>query len=79
MTVPRTDTPSKGILGNIEALTRSARNLGVMGGEIEFGYNLMVFPDEPVTVADLAQAQAQNDANPIQKWIQDLTSPIQGS
>ena len=82
VTVPRAETAHQAIFGNLEALTEAAVSAYPMlrkdriesGGQgLEYGFNLAVFPDEPVTKAIPTKAQA---SNPVAKWINDITSPL---
>lgn len=81
ITVPRSEPVEQAIFGNVEALKKSAlatypqlRSLVDKDGDLEYGYNLAVFPDDPVRLAQ-PQAVAQT-GNPFTKWIKDLTSPV---
>lgn len=76
VTVPRTEPVEQAIFGNGEALERAARGAyRQLGDDLEYGYNLAVFPDDPVRAADPQKVNA-NSNNPLTKWIKDLTSPI---
>lgn len=81
MTVPRSESVEQAIFGNVDALKKSAlathpqlRSLADKDGSLEYGYNLAVFPDDPIRLAQ-PQAAAQT-GNPFTKWIKDMTSPI---
>jgi len=81
VTVPRSESPNQAIFGNLAALHEAAlaaypflKDALAAPGGLEMGYNLAVFPDEPVRRAD--PAQAQQSTNPLSKWIKDLTNPI---
>lgn len=76
VTVPRTEPVEQAIFGNGEALESAARgSYAQLGEDLEYGYNLAVFPDDPVRLADPQKVIANNN-NPLTKWIKDLTSPI---
>ena len=53
VTVPRTESVSQSIFGNEESLLQVARQAGVKG-DLDYGYNRAIFPDDPVTPADRA-------------------------
>ena len=74
VTVPRTESVSQSIFGNEESLLQVARQAGVKGDELDYGYNRAIFPDDPVTPAD--RAEALRSTNPLQRFAKDLTNPL---
>ena len=76
MTVPRSESVSQSIYGNQEALVSAATAAypGLKSQELEFGYNLAVFPDEPVKAA--VAEDAARSTNPFFKFAKDLTNPL---
>ena len=74
VTVPRTESVSQSIFGNEESLLQVARQAGVKGEELDYGYNRAIFPDDPVTPAD--RAEALRSTNPLQRFAKDLTNPL---
>lgn len=76
VTVPRTESVSQSIFGNELAFLEVAKQAGVPGeqGDLDYGYNLAVFPDDPVRPADAAEAA--RSTNPFQKFAKDLTNPL---
>ena len=48
------------------------------GGDMEYGYHLKMFPDEPIKVADPAVYQRELDKskNPFLQWASALTNPL---
>ena len=74
VTVPRTESVSQSIFGNEESLLQVARQAGVKGEELDYGYNCAIFPDDPVTPAD--RAEALRSTNPFQRFAKDLTNPL---
>ena len=74
VTVPRTESVSQSIFGNEESLLQVARQAGVKGEELDYGYNRAIFPDDPVTPAD--RAEALRSTNPFQRFAKDLTNPL---
>ena len=73
VTVPRTESVSQSIFGNEESLLQVARQAGVKG-DLDYGYNRAIFPDDPVTPAD--RAEALRSTNPLQRFAKDLTNPL---
>jgi hypothetical protein len=78
--VARGDQVSNAIFGNEEALktgiTRTFPKLMGSEAEFEYGYNLKIYPDEPVTVAT---KRAGGDGPSIGNWMSNLLSPIDAS
>lgn len=76
VTVPRSESVSQSIYGNQEALVSAATAAypGLKSQELEFGYNLAVFPDEPVKAA--VAEDAARSTNPFFKFAKDLTNPL---
>ena len=70
--VPRTESVSQSIFGNEESLLQVARQAGVKG-DLDYGYNRAIFPDDPVTPADRAELRS---TNPLQRFAKDLTNPL---
>ena len=73
VTVPRTESVSQSIFGNEASLLEVARQAGVKG-DLDYGYNRAIFPDDPVTPAD--RAEALRSTNPLQRFAKDLTNPL---
>ncbi|KAJ1458417.1 hypothetical protein M885DRAFT_512829 [Pelagophyceae sp. CCMP2097] len=80
LTIPRSESVAQAIFANLEPLKNAAfaadptlrktfENQG-----FDYGYNLAIFKDDPVRIADPADAQATT--NPFAKWVKDLTSPV---
>jgi len=78
--VARGDQVSNAIFGNEEALknavVRSFPKLKGYEAEFEYGYNLQIYPDEPVEVAVKNTATAGPSVG---NWISNLLSPIDAS
>merc|ERR1719181_585859 len=80
VTVPRSESVAQAIFANLDPLKNAAfatdpQLRKVFDDEgFEYGYNLAVFPDDPVRLAD--PADAQKTTNPFSKWVKDLTSPV---
>ena len=47
---------------------------GGVKGDLDYGYNRAIFPDDPVTPAD--RAEALRSTNPLQRFAKDLTNPL---
>lgn len=79
--VPRAAQVSDAIFGNAEALktaiVRTYPNLGGFEEEFEFGYNLKVYPDDPVEVA--RKGAPKQSGISIGNWLSTLLSPIDAS
>ena len=78
--VARGDQVSNAIFGNEEALKvaiiRTFPKLKGYEAEFEYGYNLKIYPDEPVEVA----VKSTRSAGPsVGNWISNLLSPIDAS
>ena len=43
-------------------------------GRVSYGYNRAIFPDDPRTPAD--RAEALRSTNPLQRFAKDLTNPL---
>lgn len=78
--VRRGEQVSNAIFGNEEALKAAiARSFPKLRGfeqEFEYGFNLKIYPDEPVTVA---VKQSQSTGPSLGNWISNLLSPIDAS
>lgn len=78
VTVPRAEPVDRAIFANLEALQNAAfrahPQLRSYANEdaLDYGYNLAVFPDDPVRLAK----QPQSSTNPVAGWIKDLTNPV---
>jgi len=79
--VPRGAQVSDAIFANQEALNTSiVRTYPKLAGfeeEFEFGFNLKVYPDDPVEVASKNKPRAQGLS--IGNWISTLLSPVDAS
>ena len=78
VTVPRSESVPQSIYGNLESL-KSATLAAYPGlkeeqDNLDFGYNLAVFPDDPVKLAKPEEAAATT--NPFLKFAKDLTNPM---
>lgn len=78
--VPRGSQVSDAIFANEEplktAIVRTFPKLKGSEAEFEYGYNLKVFPDDPVEVAN----KNMNTAGPsIGNWISNVLSPVDAS
>ena len=78
--VPRGAQVSDAIFANVEplktAIVRTFPKLKGFEQEFEYGYQLKIYPDEPVTVA----AKQMNTAGPsIGNWISNVLSPVDTS
>lgn len=47
--------------------------------EFEYGYNLKVYPDDPVQVATKGNGGGSNDGPSFGNWISNLLSPVDAS
>mmetsp|Transcript_49615 Transcript_49615/g.55401 ORF Transcript_49615/g.55401 Transcript_49615/m.55401 type:complete len:192 (-) Transcript_49615:147-722(-) len=78
--VGRGDQVSNAIFGNEGALKKAIiRTMPKLKGfetEFEYGYNLKIYPDEPVTVAT---KRSGGDGPSIGNWMSNLLSPIDTS
>ena len=59
------------------AITRTYPKLKGFEDEFEFGFNLKIYPDDPVEVAN--KGGAKSDGPSIGNWISNLLSPIDAS
>ena len=83
--VPRAEKVDCAIFGNIEPLKDAAVRMypdtkeWFGGGDMEYGYHLKMFPDEPIKVADPAVYQRELDKskNPFLQWASALTNPLE--
>lgn len=79
--VPRAAQVSTAIFANSEALQKSiVRTYPKLEGyeqEFEYGYNLKIYPDDPVEVA--RNDNAPDSGMSIGNWISNLLSPIDAS
>lgn len=79
--VPRGSQVSDAIYANVEglktAITRSYPKLKGMEEEFEFGFNLKVYPDDPIEVAKRNAPRAQGLS--LGNWINTLLSPVDAS
>mmetsp|Transcript_15865 Transcript_15865/g.38925 ORF Transcript_15865/g.38925 Transcript_15865/m.38925 type:complete len:122 (+) Transcript_15865:124-489(+) len=78
--VPRGGQVSDAIFGNEEPLkvsiVRTFPKLQGFEAEFEYGYNLKVFPDDPVEVAT---KNMKNGGPSIGNWISNVLSPVDAS
>lgn len=79
--VPRAAQVSDAIFANEEALkvaiVRTYPKLKGFEGEFEFGYNLKIYPDDPIDVA--SKNKIRSEGLSIGNWISTLLSPIDAS
>lgn len=79
--VPRGEQVSNAIFANEtplkSAIVRMYPKLVGFEGEMEFGSNLKIYPDDPVEVA--ANAGARSEGMSVGNWINNLLSPIDAS
>jgi hypothetical protein len=79
--VPRGAQVSDAIYANVDgmkaAITRTYPNLRGSENEFEFGFNLKVYPDDPIEVAVKGTPKAEGIS--IGNWISTLLSPIDAS
>jgi hypothetical protein len=47
--------------------------------EFEFGYNLKIYPDDPVEVAVKSSKVSSGPASPVVNWVTNLLSPVDTS
>ena len=82
--MPRTEKVDVAIFGNLESLKGAAVRTFPQSkewfgeGDMEYGYHLKRFPDEPIKIADAAAYQREVDKskNIFMKWASDLTNPL---
>jgi len=81
--VPRGAQVADAVFADEKALqggiTRTYPNLKGSEGEFEYGYNLKVYPDDPVQVAMKGNATGGNDGPSFGNWMSNLLSPIDAS
>jgi len=77
--VPRGAQVSDAIYANIDELkasiVRDFKNLKGMEDSFEFGFNLKIFPDDPVEVAKRDMTNKVDKLNPM-NWLSTLLSPV---
>ena len=71
------DAVFAGESGLKEAIVRAYPQLKGMETEFEYGFNLKVYPDDPIQVAMKGQGGAQGPS--IGNWISNLLSPVDAS
>jgi hypothetical protein len=80
--VPRTAQVSNAIKANVDnlktSIVRTYSKLAGQEAEFEFGYNLKIYPDDPVEVANL-NARLPSQGFSIGNWISTLLSPVDAS
>eukprot|EP00549_Striatella_unipunctata_P025540 CAMPEP_0118702962 /NCGR_PEP_ID=MMETSP0800-20121206/18239_1 /TAXON_ID=210618 ORGANISM="Striatella unipunctata, Strain CCMP2910" /NCGR_SAMPLE_ID=MMETSP0800 /ASSEMBLY_ACC=CAM_ASM_000638 /LENGTH=154 /DNA_ID=CAMNT_0006604335 /DNA_START=158 /DNA_END=622 /DNA_ORIENTATION=+ len=80
--VPRGKQVSDAIFANREnmeiAIVRSFPQLDGLEREFEYGYQLSIFPDDPIEIAN-KRKNANDDGFSIGGWISNLLSPIDDS
>uniref|UniRef100_A0A0G4IC94 Uncharacterized protein n=1 Tax=Chromera velia CCMP2878 TaxID=1169474 RepID=A0A0G4IC94_9ALVE len=60
-----------------QGIVRLYPKLSGQTADLEYGYNLKIYPDEPVKVAKRRMfASDENEGNPFASWIQQLTNPL---
>ena len=78
--VARGDQVSNAIFSNEEnlktAIVRTFPKLKGMEGEFEYGYNMKIYPDEPVEVAVKSNASSGPSLG---NWMSNLLSPMDAS
>mmetsp|Transcript_10254 Transcript_10254/g.22179 ORF Transcript_10254/g.22179 Transcript_10254/m.22179 type:complete len:192 (-) Transcript_10254:240-815(-) len=81
--VPRGAQVSDAIFANEEGLRssiiRTYDKLKGMEIEFEYGYNLKVYPDDPVQVAMKGQSGGSSDGPSFGNWVSNLLSPVDTS
>jgi len=79
--VPRGSQVSDAVFANENglkaAIVRAYPKLKGMETEFEYGFNLKVYPDDPIQVAMKGQASSQGPS--IVNWISNLLSPVDAS
>jgi len=79
--VPRGAQVADAIYANTDALkkaiTRTYVKLNGMEDEFEFGFNLKLYPDEPVEVAQRGSGKSTGPS--LGNWVSNLLSPIDSS
>lgn len=80
--VPRNAQVSNAIQANLDnlkaSIVRTYPKLVGQEDEFEFGYNLKIYPDDPVEVANL-NLKPPTQGFSIQNWISTLLSPVDAS
>jgi len=61
------------------AIVRTYPKLGGSEDEFEFGFNLKVYPDDPVEVANKGKGGVKKDGLSVGNWISTLLSPVDAS
>merc|ERR1719421_916904 len=76
VTVPRGEIVAQAIFGNEESLRQAAVSAypGLKGQDLDYGFNLAVFPDDPVRPAK--PEDAARSTNPFLSFARDLTNPM---
>jgi hypothetical protein len=81
--VPRSMQVSDAIFGNEDALKTSiVRTFPKLKGyelEFEYGYNLKIYPDDPVEIAKKNMTPKPSNGLSLGNWISTLLSPIDTS
>lgn len=81
--VPRSAQVANAIQANIDnlkaSIVRTYPKLQGQEEEFEFGYNLKIYPDDPVEVANLKNTRMPTQGLSIGNWISTLLSPIDAS
>lgn len=81
--VPRGAQVSDAIFANEkglkESIVRTYVKLAGSESDMEFGYTLKMYPDEPVQVATKSLTGGKTDGPSITNWISNLLSPIDNS
>jgi hypothetical protein len=81
--VPRGAQVSEAIYANTDALkaaiVRRYKKLAGFEEEFEFGFNLSVYPDDPIEVAVKGGASSKPQGLSIGNWISTLLSPVDTS
>lgn len=79
--VPRGAQVSDAIFANEEALrtsiVRTFKKLGGFEAEFEYGYNLKIYPDDPVEVAKKGAPKSSGPS--FGNWMSSLLSPVDAS
>lgn len=80
--VPRNAQVSNAIQANLEnlkaSIVRTYPKLSGQEDEFEFGFNLKIYPDDPIEVANL-NARAPSQGFSVGNWISTLLSPVDAS
>ncbi len=63
-----------------KAIVRTYDKLGGMETEFEYGYNLKIYPDDPIQVAMKGKGGPKSSDGPsLGNWISNLLSPVDAS